>query len=561
MSITKEKFEEILYREVGYYEVTSRAESSNFLLWFLVNYYRLDEDEAVDYICDNTNDKGIDGIFIDINTKEIFLFQSKFRNNFSKGQGDNDLKNFIGAREWFTPENIGELDNSRASRELKDLVKRLKVFDRIEEEYKLNLVFVTTGYFNRSAKEYIRITESSVEYWDCNSLFANYTYIGKDNFVMANYTFKIGEDIIGYGLGEDIPTYIFSAKASDIVGLDGIVDKTLFAKNVRYGLGRTRVNKDIKKTIGNEDEHKKFLLYNNGITLIAKDLTYNENRKELKVKNYSIVNGCQTTLTLYENRNNISDDLKLILKVIKTGDNPQLGKNITYYTNNQNPISIVDLWSQDKFQQDLQENFKDTFNDMVFYKIKPGEDTEGYNEVIENTFAAQLIYSFVLEKPYEAHLKTKIFSTYHSDIFNRNTNEYLIYFLYKIYKLIEDNISNIEDPVIRNYKLTRFFFLNLIKKVMKEDEMGNTFFQSPKDFYNDYEDRIENSFTKLIKFLMIEFNAVIDEERDSNSGYVDYKNLLRNSEEVVRLLKKIFKIYKRSLVRHSEDALGALLSE
>ena len=561
MSITKVKFEELLYKEVGFYEVTGRAENSNFLLWFLVNYYRLDEDEAVDYICDTTNDKGIDGIFLDTNTEEIFLFQSKFRQDFSNGQGDVDLRNFIGAREWFTPENVGALDDSRASRELKDLVRRLEVFERIVEGYKLNLVFITTGYFNRSAKDYIRITENSVEYWDCNSLYDNYTYIGSDNYVMAEYIFNIDEDIIDYSGGENFPTYIFSVKASDIIELEGIIDKTLFAKNVRYGLGRTRVNKDIKETIENENEHKKFLLYNNGITLIAKDLSYNENRKELRVKNYSIVNGCQTTLALYENRNHISDDLKLILKVIKTGDNPQLGRKITYYTNNQNPISIVDLWSQDKFQQDLQENFKETFNDTVFYKIKPGEDTEGYDEIIPNTFAAQLIYSFILEKPYEAHLKTKIFSTYHNDIFDRNTNEYLIYFLYKIYNLIEDNISNIDNTTIRSYKLTRFFFLNLIKKVMKEDRLGNTFFYSPKNFYNNYKDRIKNSFTKLIKILMIEFNAVIEDASDDNTGYVDYKNLLRNSEEVIHLLREIFRIYKRSLVRHPEEAVGALLSE
>lgn len=561
MSITKEEFEELLYKQVGFYEDSGREESSNFLLWFLINYYRLDEDEAVDYICDRKNDKGIDGIFVDDNTQEIFLFQSKFYKSFGKNQGDGDLNKFIGVKEWFELENVGKLSNSYANRELKSLVSRLKVFDCIDQNYQLNLVFVTSGYFDKNAKDYIEVTKNIVEYWDCNSLYKNYTYSGKDDFVKSEYTFNVDGEIIEYGLEDGIPTYIFSLKASDIIELDGIVDRSLFAKDVRFGLGLTRVNKDIKRTIGNESEHKNFLLYNNGITIIAKELKYNKNEKELKMKNYSIVNGCQTTLTLYENRDRISEDLRLILKIIETGENPRLGKNITYYTNNQNPISIVDQWSRDKFQQDLKENFKNSFSNRVFYKIKPGEKTEDYEEVIENTFAAQLIYSFVLEKPYEAHLKTKIFSTYHSDIFNRNVDEYLIYFLYKIYKLIESNIENIKEPIIRSYKLTRFFFLNLIKKVMQEDDVSKTFFQSPKDFFNNYNDRIENSFTKLIKFLMIEFNGVVDEERDSSSSYIEYKNLLRNSEEVARLTKKIFTIYQRSLVRHPEDKLQTLLNE
>ena len=43
-----------------------RTESQALLNWFLENIYRLDETDADDCICDKTNDKGIDGIYVDL---------------------------------------------------------------------------------------------------------------------------------------------------------------------------------------------------------------------------------------------------------------------------------------------------------------------------------------------------------------------------------------------------------------------------------------------------------------------------------------------------------------
>ncbi|MFN8388642.1 MAG: hypothetical protein U0X92_19785, partial [Anaerolineales bacterium] len=57
---------------------TTRSDSSAFLFWFLENFFRLDKQDAEDAICDQTNDKGIDGIYVDDEDEIIFLFQSKY---------------------------------------------------------------------------------------------------------------------------------------------------------------------------------------------------------------------------------------------------------------------------------------------------------------------------------------------------------------------------------------------------------------------------------------------------------------------------------------------------
>ena len=40
-----------------------RSESASFLIWYLENYYRLDTLEAVDSVCDQRGDKGVDWHF------------------------------------------------------------------------------------------------------------------------------------------------------------------------------------------------------------------------------------------------------------------------------------------------------------------------------------------------------------------------------------------------------------------------------------------------------------------------------------------------------------------
>ncbi len=47
--------------------VPGRTESHAFLVWFLQHYFRLDEIEAQDTVCDGPDDKGVDGIYLEDN--------------------------------------------------------------------------------------------------------------------------------------------------------------------------------------------------------------------------------------------------------------------------------------------------------------------------------------------------------------------------------------------------------------------------------------------------------------------------------------------------------------
>src|SRR3546814_12131882 len=65
-----------ILKHFGRHLISGRTESRAFLGWFLENYYRLDETDAQDSICDGPDDKGIDGISVDNNIERIDVFQT-----------------------------------------------------------------------------------------------------------------------------------------------------------------------------------------------------------------------------------------------------------------------------------------------------------------------------------------------------------------------------------------------------------------------------------------------------------------------------------------------------
>ena len=543
--------------EIAHYKTSVRKERAAQLVWFLMNFYRLDEDMAIDLVCDSDNDKGIDGIFVDDQTEEVYIFQSKYSPHPASSQGDNDLRNFKGARAWFdSPANVQLLDNSNASQELKSLVTKLEVFDKLGRGFKLFMVFLTNKRFDPHAVDYLGVLRDEIEAWDIDRLYAEYTYAGKDKPVDDKFVFSVDPaNAISYKSSANVKAIIFPAKATEIVKLSGIQDRTLFARNVRYGIGKTRVNKDIARTLSDNSEHENFFLYHNGITLVCS--SYDLNGDRLEVTSYSIVNGCQSTLSFYENQKHLTDTIRILLRVIQTGDRDRLSQDITYYTNNQNAISPKDLRSNDKVQQDLQEEFNNLFHHEILYKIKAGEDESSYKRTIENDFVAQLITSFYLIEPYIAHQKTQIFSDNYTKIFNRYINASYIFLMAEMYRAIDEHCDRIEDEGMRTYKSTRFFFIYVFRRIFDSDPIGKRLLDDPAEFFKNYKDKFYAAFETLFKLLALDFNYYVNGEKQK--GYFDYKNTLRNAAKVTALADELIHSYNRQLVRHPEDAFSQLM--
>ena len=143
----------------------------------------------------------------------------------------------------------------------------------------------------------------------------------------------------------------------------GELIKSVFIDNVRDFQGDNPVNADIAKTIS-EGDIDQFVLRNNGITIVAKNIKVTSSNYTLV--DYQIVNGCQTSHVLYANREFIKGDLFIPVKLIHTEDE-DVSQSIIKSTNKQTPIEENDLLALTQFQRDLEDFYKGTPEEVRLY--------------------------------------------------------------------------------------------------------------------------------------------------------------------------------------------------
>jgi hypothetical protein len=148
--------------------------------------------------------------------------------------------------------------------------------------------------------------------------------------------------------------------------LAGVYDKygpRLLERNVRSFLqARGNVNKGIRKTI--MEEPHRFFAYNNGISATADEIEFIEssdgNVRIRKVRNLQIVNGGQTTASLYHTAKKDKASLKGIyvqakLSVIPPEQIDGIVPLISRYANSQNKVSDADFYANDPFHIRIEE--------------------------------------------------------------------------------------------------------------------------------------------------------------------------------------------------------------
>lgn len=547
-----DEFYHRMRREVTGYSSSGRQDTAAFLIWFLINYFRLEPQDAIDSVCDHTNDKGIDGIWIDDEEEKIYVFQSKYSPVNDNDQGDNDIRNFNGASTWFADEiRVQQLLDSTASHELKSLVQNLGVPEKAH--FDVVGVFVTNKYFNIHANEYLD-ANPNIEGYDSNKLFQEYTYFSDEEITAPPISLVLDNPShIDYPIQGGLNTNVYAIKAKELVRLKGIQDRTLFLKNVRYGVGNTRVNKSIKSTILNNDEHANFFLYHNGITIICGSLS-NPNDHTLTISDYAVVNGCQSMLTFYEHRDKLSNRLFVLTKIINLNIDSPMVRDITYYANNQNSIGLADLRSNDSVQRSLQRQFQELFGDETGYLRKRGDETGTHQHIIDKDYAAQLIEAVYYGNPHNTHLKQRLFGEEYTKIFSRRINAEKIYLAYMLYAIIVSNGTRFDNEQIRNYGLARFYFAHALAEVMKREELGQTIMEAPREYVTTHKAKLLNSLTKLWQLLIPDINADISEYTAGHDGFFDYKNVFKNSAFINHMDRRIKVDYERLVMRNTNDS-------
>jgi len=134
----------------------------------------------------------------------------------------------------------------------------------------------------------------------------------------------------------------------------GNIRGSLFYDNVRDFQDYNQVNQEIQSTLQEEESQGRFAVLNNGVTVVARALQTTGNKFVLS--DYQIVNGCQTSHVLFNERAALNEAVFVPLKVVVTGDEEIVNAIITA-TNRQTQVSTEDLYALAGFQKKLEALF------------------------------------------------------------------------------------------------------------------------------------------------------------------------------------------------------------
>jgi hypothetical protein len=152
-----------------------RSESASFLIWYLAQYYRLEEVEAVDAVCDQPGDKGVDGIFINDNSQTITIFQSKISHRSDTALGDFALRNFLGTlRQFQSVETAEHLMHTAGSAQVAQLIRRSGLLEKLPS-YELHGEFIANIDLDRNGADFLdRHSKRDYFYWEEGVAFKLY---------------------------------------------------------------------------------------------------------------------------------------------------------------------------------------------------------------------------------------------------------------------------------------------------------------------------------------------------------------------------------------------------
>lgn len=124
---------------------------------------------------------------------------------------------------------------------------------------------------------------------------------------------------------------------------DGNLRGQVFEENVRAFLGtENQVNQSIATTLNSGMGASRFPVLNNGITIVSPDVRVQGTT--LHLENYQIVNGCQTSNMLFENRAALDDTIMVTLKVVETA-NEDVFSELVRATNSQTRVDETQFLS------------------------------------------------------------------------------------------------------------------------------------------------------------------------------------------------------------------------
>ncbi|WP_431843209.1 AIPR family protein [Calidifontibacter indicus] len=530
-------------------ERTGLGESASFLVWFLENVYRLEETDARDAVCDHSNDKGIDGIYVDHNNEEIHFLQAKIRQGDTGRIGDVGPKNLMGSVAQFdSADNVTTILSGNADDELKRLITRVHLADMVAAGYRLVGVYVTNESHNTDSKGYAELTPN-LSIFGREEIAARMVEVDTTEGKKGAFTFDtsyVDPLEMKVGVGKDDPVmFVFPARALQLVHMEGIADGSLFRENVRYGLGNTSVNKAIRGALTNKAGHASFILGHNGLIILCSSAD-NSKSGELTIKDYSVVNGAQSLTSFYNDKSKLTDDLRVLVRVVEVQDDA-LARRITENSNNQNAIKPRDLRSNHAIQLRLQKEMNDASGDY-FFEIKRGEKAPIGAKVITNDEIGRALLAFDVQEPWSAHQIYKVFDEKYAEIFGRpEVTAQRAIFVHRLMDVVDQSLPKLKNRPMASYTLTRYFMLYLLSEILRDNDASSPYVAKPALLTESQMEEFLGKCAEILKTVVVDLNV------ESKSVDFDYKSILKSPRQGGELAQVILASYEKDVEREKAE--------
>ena len=336
--------------------------------------------DVFSHITDGINDRGIDAIYFNRDELNLYIFQSKYVKDPTKGpiKEADALKFADGIEELFELEIFKEgndalnglEDEISAVLERSDVVPIPILISTSDRD----IAKTVMGRIDRRLKKILG-EKNALKYYRLSDLYGMISTFGEASGIeiklMLNDYRAISAPYIGYYgwvTGETL-AQLYQKYGS-----------RLFSKNLRSSLGRTPINEEMEKTATSTPEY--FWYFNNGVTFVSSGVARSllggasADSVQLTIANGSIVNGAQTTTTL----GNLLDNdgvvenlarIKCLVRIIEIPTNDHFVRDVTRYNNSQNDLGAKDFVSLDPFQQKLRRELDREY--AINYVIRSGE--------------------------------------------------------------------------------------------------------------------------------------------------------------------------------------------
>lgn len=278
----------------------------------------------------------------------------------------------------------------------------------------------------------------------------------------------------------------------------------IFDENVRAFLGCDNpVNNSIVQTIDNPDSQNRFAILNNGITIISPEVK--NMGTMISLRDYQIVNGCQTSNILYENYDKLDDDTYVTIRIVQV-ENTDIISEIVKATNSQTKVDDSQFLSFADLIRKIENYFasmEDNDEEIKLYlerRLNQYKSTDiPKNRIFKLQDVCRAVESMYFDKPDEAGRNpSKMIANDIVNLTNKKNKE-IAYYTATL-ALHRINILVRKGKILNSYAIYRWQILMIIKYIVCEGSLPQL----------TNKNKCERYCKKLIKILVNNDSECID---------------------------------------------------